>query len=76
MRQITEVLTCDVCGKTAVIQRVYIGVETKLQCADPLSTRHTDNEIYEVRPTHLCGKCANAIAAAAAQRVAEIRKTR
>ena len=75
MRQITEVLTCDVCGKTKVSQYVHIGVEARLQKADMLNRGHDENEIYEVRPAqHICGKCADAVSAAAAKRVAEIRK--
>ena len=75
MRQVTEVLTCDVCGKTKVTQYVHIGAAVDVIKVDPLNSGHRENTIYEVRPTqHMCGKCANAIAVAATARVAEIRK--
>ena len=75
MRQITEVMTCDICGKTKVTQYVHFGSEVKPERADLLNVGHNENDIYEVRPTqHLCGKCADAISVAVAERVDEIRK--
>ena len=75
MRRITEVLTCDVCGKTKVTNYVHIGVGVDVIKIDPLNSGHRENTIYEVRPTqHMCGKCANAVSVAVTQRVTEIRK--
>lgn len=75
MRQVTEVLTCDNCGKTKATSYVYIGAMSEMIRFDPLSSGHRENTIYEVRPAqHICGKCANAIAVAVTARVADLRK--
>ena len=66
MRQIVETLTCDVCGRKNVSAYTHVGMDHKIQRANVMAGSHREGEIYEVRPTlHMCGKCVNAINAAA-----------
>ena len=74
MRQITEVLTCDVCGKQKTTSYVHVGADRPVLDAKKTAA-YRDDEIYEVRPTrHVCGKCLSAIDIAAKQRAADIKK--
>lgn len=78
MRQITDVLTCDVCGKTKVTPYIHIGVEMKTaavmtnlndaRVADANRGVFVDDEFYEIRSTqHRCGKCFRAVYSASQQ---------
>ena len=74
MRLITEVLTCDVCGKQKTTSYVHVGVDRSVSDAKKTAA-YRDDEIYEVRPTrHVCGKCLSAIDVAAKQSIAESKK--
>lgn len=74
MRQITEILTCDLCGKQRTASYVHIGVDYIVPDAKKTKV-YRDDEIYEVRPTrHVCGKCLSAIDVAAKQSIADAKK--